>query len=141
MSYEQMLKKKKCIVTIKNEDELWAARAIVTMKALADQDPQYENIKRGRGQQGYLAHKLHRDGGVPEGPCGLDQVKQIQQFMGPTYQIQVFEAMQGLLWYKDCVYDAAPKKIKGGKPFSRRDQYSCPPEQKLLLYSLRKGLQ
>ena len=111
MSYEQMLKKKKCIVTIKNEDELWAARAIVTMKALADQDPQYENIKRGRGQQGYLAHKLHRDSGVPEGPCGLEQVKQIQQFMGPTYQIQVFEAMQGLLWYKDRVYDAAPKKI------------------------------
>ena len=111
MSYEQMLKKEKDIVTIKNEDELCAARAIVTMKALADQDPQYENIKRGRGQQGYLAHKLHRDSGVPEGPCGLEQVKQIQQFMGPTYQIQVFEAMQGLLWYKDRVYDAAPKKI------------------------------
>ena len=36
MSYEQMLKKKRSIIEIKNNDELCAARAIVTMKVLAE---------------------------------------------------------------------------------------------------------
>lgn len=92
MSYEQMLKKKKRIITIKNKDELCAARAIVTMKALADDDPHYQELRDGRWHQGMLAKKLHREVGVPEGPCGLQEIKQIQQQM-PQYQIQVFEAM------------------------------------------------
>ena len=74
-------------MTIKNEDELCAARAIVTMKALADQDPRYEELRRGRWSQKILAKQLHRESGVPEGPCGLEQIKQIQQFLGPTHQI------------------------------------------------------
>ena len=44
MSYETMLKKKRSVVTIKKKDKLCGARAIVTMKAKADQDPQYHNI-------------------------------------------------------------------------------------------------
>lgn len=110
MSYEQMLKKKKCIVTIKNKDELCAARAIVTMKALADDDPHYQELRDGRWRQGMLAKKFHREVGVPEGQCGLQEMKQIQHQM-PRYQIQVFEAMQGLLWYKDRAYDNVPQKI------------------------------
>ena len=111
MSYEQMLKKKKCIVTIKNKDELCLARSVVTMKALADDDPHYQELRKGRGFQTVLAKQLHREVGVPEGPCGIEQIKQIQQYMGPTYQIHVFEAMLGLLWFKDDTYNAAPKKI------------------------------
>ena len=38
-----------------------------------------------------------------------------------------------------CSQEDCP--VKGGKLFSRRDQNSCSPEQKLLLYSLRKDLQ
>lgn len=98
-------------MTIKNEDELCAARAIVTMKALADKDPRYEELRRGRWSQKILAKQLHRESGVLEGPCGLEQIIQIQQFLGPTHQIQVFEAMQRLLWFKDRAYDNAPKKI------------------------------
>lgn len=92
MSYEQMLKKKTRIITIKNKDELCAARAIVTMTALADDDPHYQELRDGRWHQGMLAKKLHGEVGVPEGPCGLQEIKQIQQQM-PQYQIQVFEAM------------------------------------------------
>ena len=74
MSYEQMLKKKKCIVTIKNKDQLCLARALVTMKALADDDPHYQELQDGRWRQGMLAKKLHREVGVPEGPCGLPEM-------------------------------------------------------------------
>lgn len=95
MSYEQMLKKKKCIVTIKNKDELCFSRAVITMKALADDDPHYPELRDGRWRQGMLAKKLHREVGVPEGPCGLQEIKQIQQKVGPTYQIKVFEGQQG----------------------------------------------
>ena len=109
LSYEQLLKKKRCIIEIKNKDELCAARALVTMKALADDDPQYVELRRDRGFQKVLAKTLHREVDVPEGPCGLPE--EIQQFMGPSYQILVFEGMQGLLWYKYRAYDNAPKKI------------------------------
>lgn len=111
MSYEQMLKKKKCIVTIKNEDELCAVRAIVTMTALADDDPKYEDFRRGRWRQGQLAKDLHREAGVPEGPCGLEHIKKFQTHLAPTYQVIVIEGLQGLLWYKDRAFDGAPKKI------------------------------
>lgn len=111
MFYEQMLKKKKCIVTIKNQEQLCFVHAVVTMKALADDDPHYPELRDGRWSQGMLPKKLHREVGVPEGPCGLQEIKQIQQKMGPTYQIKVFEGQQGLLWYKDPAFDGAPRKI------------------------------
>lgn len=47
---------------------------------------------------------------MPEGPCGLPE-KKFQLHVGPECQIQVYEAQQGLLWYKDRVCDNAPKKI------------------------------
>ena len=74
MSYEDMLKKKHCLITIKNKDDLCASRALVTMQALADGNPQYKTIRLGQGQQGYLAHKLCQEAGVAEGPmiCAMD---------------------------------------------------------------------
>ena len=49
------------------------------MKAREDQDPEYRNITQGRWSQKILAKKLHRDAGVPEGPCGLVDIKTFQQ--------------------------------------------------------------
>jgi len=111
LSYEQLLKKKKCIVTIQNKDDLCAAWAIISMKALADGDPEYPNLRNGGGQQEFRAHKLHQESGVPEGPCGLQEIKQFQAFLVPRYQIFVFEGQQGLLWFKDRALNGAPKKI------------------------------
>jgi len=81
------------------------------MKALADEDPQYNNIRQGRPFQTFLAKQLHRESGVPEGPCGYPEMKQFQDFLAPTYQILVFEGLQRKLWFKDPELNDAPKKI------------------------------
>ena len=87
--------KKKCIITIKNSDQLCCARAIVTMKAHCHKDEgvdgfrQWENLKRGRPVQEHQAKELHQQAGVPEGPCDVTQLHQFQQALGPTYQLLV----------------------------------------------------
>ena len=39
LSYEDMLKKKKCLITIKNKDDRCAPRTLVTVQALVDANP------------------------------------------------------------------------------------------------------
>ena len=110
-SFEQLLNKK-CIITIKNKDELCLARALVSVKAYVDQDPQYQNISKGRGMQGHLAYQLHQEAGVPEGPCGLPEIQAMQNHLGPLdYQIKIFEGICGALWYCDETFDDVPKKL------------------------------
>ena len=82
------------------------------MQALVDENPQYETIKRSSAQQGYLAHKLCEEAGVVEGPCGVSELQQFQDHLGPQgYQILVFEGQQGLLWFKDHTYNDVSKKL------------------------------
>ena len=74
---------KKSRVLIKNDDALCCARAIVTMKAYVDagnnsRDPDYHNLKQGRPVQERRAKELHRLAGVPEGPCGIPELKKFQ---------------------------------------------------------------
>ena len=81
------------MVKIKNEDELCCARAIVTVKALADangdtKDRDYKNLKQGCPIQEKKAKKLHLDAGVPEGPCGLTELEAFQRHL-TDYQIVV----------------------------------------------------
>ena len=110
-SFEQLLAKR-YVITIKNKDDLCFAHALVSTKAYVDQDPQYENISQGRGQQGHLTYMLHQETGVPEGPCGLPEIQQIQEHLGPQgYQIKIFEGVCGALWYHDETFDSAPKKL------------------------------
>lgn len=73
---------------IKNKDELCCARAIVTMreysKRQAGEENTFKNIYQARGknsQQLKEAKKLHQQAGVPEGPCGLEEVKQFQDYV------------------------------------------------------------
>ena len=84
---------KRSHVTIKNKDTLCCARAIVTMKALADADGDtrnrdYKNLKDGYLIQERSARELHRSAGVPEGPCGLPELGQFQAAL-PGYQLKV----------------------------------------------------
>ena len=84
---------KKSRVTIKNKDNLCCARAIVTMKALADtnedtRNQDYHNLKQGYPVQKRLAKELHRLAGVPEGPCGIRELEHFQTAL-PGYQIKV----------------------------------------------------
>ena len=84
---------KRSRVTIKNKDNLCCARAIVTMKALADangntRDQDYHNLKQGNPAQERKAKELHQLAGVPEGPCGLPELEQFQAAL-PGHQIKV----------------------------------------------------
>lgn len=118
MSFEKMLKKKKCVVQIKNKDQLCCAQAIVVMreylKCTACQQNSFENIKKDRGkssQQLNKAKKLHQEGGVSEGPCGREELKQFQTYLGSEYQLIVLEGMKGQILFKDRAYDRAGKVI------------------------------
>ena len=84
---------KKSRVTIKNKDQLCCARAIVTMKALADaqgnpRDQDYHNLKQGYPVQERKAKELHRMADVPEGPCGIPELQKFQAVL-LGYQIKV----------------------------------------------------
>ena len=84
---------KKSRITIKNKDNLCCARAIVTMKALADadgntRDRDYHNLKQGRPVQERLAKELHQRAGVPEGPCATPELTRFQAAL-PNHQIKV----------------------------------------------------
>ena len=93
-------KRKRCIVAIKNRDTLCCARAIVTMQAHCHKDQgvdgfrQWDNLKRGRPVQQRQAQELHREAGVAEGPCGLPELRQFQQALGPQYQLLVMTRMK-----------------------------------------------
>ena len=94
LPFNLMHKKKDTMIPIKNSDELCCARALVTMKEYVDGDPdkQYDNLRRGRPIQECLAKQLHQDAGVPEGPCGFDELEQFQAFLGPQgYKIIVVD--------------------------------------------------
>ena len=84
--------RKHSVIQIKNKDDLCLARAIVTAKARLDKDTDctvnWNNIRRGQCEQTRLAKELHRRAGVPEGPCGLDEVASFQAVL-PEYQINV----------------------------------------------------
>ena len=92
-------KKKKCIVTIRNRDALCCARAIVTMRAHCHKDQgvdelrQWDSLKKGYPVQQRQAQALQQ-AGVAEGPCGLPELRQFQQALGPQYQLLVMTRMK-----------------------------------------------
>ena len=93
-------KKKKCIISIKNDDQLCCARAIVTMKGHChknegvDGNRNWENLKRGLPVQEKLAKELLQQAGVPEGPCGLEELQKFQAALGSDYQLCVMSRMK-----------------------------------------------
>ena len=96
-------KRKQCIIPIKNDDTLCCARAIVTMMAHChkndgvDGHRNWENLKRGLPVQEKEAKQLHQQAGVPEGPCGTEELMQFQQLLTPHYQIVAMTRMRPFL--------------------------------------------
>ena len=92
-------KRKKCIIAINNSDSLCCARAIVTMQAHCHKAEgteghrQWENLQRGLPVQEKKARELHQQAGVPEGPCGLQELQKFQRALGPSYQLLVMTRM------------------------------------------------
>ena len=110
MGYAMSRNLKTSIVEIRNQDELCCARAIVTMKAMAEwkaakkrtQEEErnevptllqklktdYETLRDTRKTskktlqlQTTLAQQLHLVAGVPKGPCGRDELKKFQAYL------------------------------------------------------------
>ena len=85
---------KKTRISIKNKDELCCARAIVTMKAYADERANvfppigYKTLRDRWPAQERLARELLREAGVGEGSCGLPELSKFQTAL-PDYQIKV----------------------------------------------------
>ena len=135
VNLESFLRKKDCIIQIKNKDDLCCAHAIVLDKAKLDKDPKYKSIvDHRRATQTTLACQLHESAGVPLGSCGIPEVKKFQAAL-PDYQLNVIskehlnaliysgpEAEKHLyLYHHDNHYDV----ITSMPAFLARKQY-CP---------------
>ena len=86
VNVQTRLSRKRCIVTIKNKDELCAARAIVTAIARLEGFPNYRSYVEGRYVQRTMALDLHHSAGVPLTPCGIEEMFQAAL---PGYQLVV----------------------------------------------------
>ena len=117
--WEKMAQESRCVCEIKNKDDLCCARAVVTMreyaKRQAGQPNTFETIRQDRGentQQMKEAKKLHQEAGVVEGLCGLDEIEQFQELLGPQgFRIIVVEASRGGVIFKGGKYQDAPYHI------------------------------
>ena len=100
MCLDRENRKKRCIITIKNTDKLCCSRAIVTMRSFChknegvDSFREWENQKRGYPIQEQQAKELHRQAGVAEGPCGVEELHQFQQALSPSYQLLVMTRLK-----------------------------------------------
>ena len=89
LDIREYLHKKKSIVTIKNNDNLCLARALVTAIAKIENAPNYKNLIRSdRRIQEKEAKKLHAAANVPLGPCGIPEVKMFQKYL-TNYEINI----------------------------------------------------
>ena len=88
VNLQSRLSQKRCVVTIKNKDELCAARAIVTGIAKVEDFPTYRYYAEGRPVQRTMALDLHDNAGVPMTPCGIEEIKLFQAVL-PWYQLVV----------------------------------------------------
>ena len=88
-------KRKRCIIPIKNDDDLCCPRAIATMIAHCrreesnDASFHWRYMKEGKAVQEHAARELCELAGVKPGPCGLEELEKFQQYLQPTYQLIV----------------------------------------------------
>ena len=89
LNIREYLHKKGSVITIKNNDNLCLARALVVAVAKIEKDPKYMYlIDSRRPAQQMKAMELHRVANVPFGPCGLPEVDLFQKYL-TNYEINV----------------------------------------------------
>ena len=89
LNIREYLHKKGSVITIKNNDNLCLARALVVAIARIEKDPKYRIlINSRRGTQQMKAMELHRAANVPFGPCGLLEVDLFQKYL-TSYEINI----------------------------------------------------
>ena len=95
LNIREYLKKKKSVITITNTDNLCLGRALAVAIARIENDPKYHQIRESKGRiQLQRALDLHRAANVPLGLCGLDEVKQFQEYL-TNYEITVLSGDHG----------------------------------------------
>ena len=89
VNIKEYLHKKKSIITIKNQDNLCLARALVVAIAKVDNAPNYVNLLQHVRAQQVKAIELHAKAKVPMGPsCGLEEVDMFQKHL-TEYEINI----------------------------------------------------
>ena len=89
LDIREYLHQKRSVVTIKNNDNLCLARALVIAIAKIENAPNYKNLIRSdRRTQEKEAKKLHTAANVPLGPCGIPEVKMFQKYL-TGYEINI----------------------------------------------------
>ncbi|XP_045209333.2 zinc finger protein 577-like [Mercenaria mercenaria] len=71
---DRFLLEKKCIIRIKNSDNLCCARARI------DKHEKWEGLRKGYEPQGDLARALHKAASVKEGQCGIEESYKFKQY-------------------------------------------------------------
>ena len=95
LDIREYLHKKGSVVTIKNNDNLCLARALVVAVAKVENAPNYKNLIRSdRSMQEKEAKKLHAAANVPLGSCGIPEVKMFQKYL-TKYEINIVSGNQG----------------------------------------------
>ena len=88
-------KRKRCIIPIRNDDELCCPRAIATMIAHCrreesnDASFHWRYMKEGKAVQEQAARELCQQAGVKPGPCGLQELQKFQDYLQAEYQLLV----------------------------------------------------
>ena len=84
----------------------------MTVKEKVDGGSHYQNLKNGRSIQERWARQLHQEAGVPEGPCGFEELQKFQDHLGPQgYQLIVVEPSKCLIVFKDATFNDDPHFI------------------------------
>ena len=125
-------KRKKCIISINNKDDLCCARAIQTMIAHSrreesnDAYQDYRNIIQGRKIQEEKAIELHELANVHRGPCGLEELEKFQQYLQPTYQLIVMCRTKPFpVFFKGPPADIQIKLIKSDTHYDGCSSYAA----------------
>ena len=90
LNIREYLHKKGSVVTIKNNDNLCLARALVVAVAKIENAPNYRTLihPKKSGTQEKKARELHTAANVPLGPCGIPEVEMFQKYL-TNYEINI----------------------------------------------------
>ena len=89
LNIREYLHKKNTVITIRNNDNLCLARALVVAIAKVQNAPNYKDLtKPGRRTLEIKARELHTAANVPLGPCGIPEVELFQKYL-TNYEINI----------------------------------------------------
>ena len=112
LNIDEFLHKKKSITTIKNNDDLCLARALVVAIAKIEKSPSFHILMNAeRRTQEKKARELHELAKVPLGPCGLPEVELFQKYL-TKYEINIVSTAHN----NSIIYPPKPSTVNNVTP-------------------------